>query len=43
MFPSDAVVNDELLRQVIDMGHSRVPVYEGSREVGGGHCEYVIK
>lgn len=33
MLPSEAVINDALLKQVIDMGHSRVPVYDGSREV----------
>lgn len=35
MVSSDAVIDDDLLRQVIDVGHSRVPVYEGNRQVGG--------
>lgn len=50
MLPSDVEINDELLRQVIEYGHSRVPVYEGSREVRraglggqgrGGSCMHV--
>lgn len=34
MFSADAIINDDLLRQAIDRGHSRVPVYEGTRQVG---------
>ncbi|GAB4822256.1 hypothetical protein N2152v2_009302 [Parachlorella kessleri] len=32
MVPSDSVVDRDLLRQVIHVGHSRVPVFEGSRQ-----------
>jgi hypothetical protein len=34
MLCSDAVINDDMLKSVIEQGHSRVPVYEGSMEVG---------
>lgn len=33
MLSADAVINLELLADVIASGHSRVPVYEGDRQV----------
>lgn len=42
MLSSEAVINDELLKQAIDRGHSRVPVYEGSRQVGWAAGDLVL-
>ncbi len=37
MISSDAEVNDELLLKILQRGHSRLPVYEGSnKQVGRG-------
>lgn len=33
MLPSDAVVNRDLVKLAVEKGHSRVPVFEGSRQV----------
>jgi len=32
MLDKEAVVNRALMKEVIDMGHSRIPVYDGNRE-----------